>query len=121
MVKEMLGNGRVKTENFDKEPITRLANIRGKMKKKVWINRGDIVLLSLRDFQDYKADIILKYTADEVKDLKNYEELPKHVKVNETEAYGQDGLEDNMIEFDEDRDEEEEEEAAAKDIDVDEL
>lgn len=33
----------------------------------VWINQGDIVLLSLRDFQDNKADVIVKYTADEAR------------------------------------------------------
>jgi initiation factor 1A len=33
----------------------------------VWINQGDIVLLSLRDFQDDKADVIVKYTADEAR------------------------------------------------------
>jgi initiation factor 1A len=36
----------------------------------VWINQGDIILLSLRDFQDGKADVIVKYTADEARNLK---------------------------------------------------
>lgn len=36
----------------------------------VWINQGDIILLSLRDFQDDKADVIVKYTADEARSLK---------------------------------------------------
>jgi translation initiation factor 1A len=31
---------------------------------------GDVVLLSLRDFQDEKADIIHKYNNDEIRDLK---------------------------------------------------
>ena len=35
--------------------------------RKVWINQGDIILLSLRDFQDDKADVIVKYTADEAR------------------------------------------------------
>ena len=35
--------------------------------EQVWINQGDIVLLSLRDFQDDKADVIVKYTADEAR------------------------------------------------------
>jgi hypothetical protein len=35
--------------------------------RQVWINQGDIVLLSLREFQDGKADIIVKYTADEAR------------------------------------------------------
>jgi len=47
------------------------------MRKKVWINQGDIILLSLRDFQDNKGDVILKYTADEARTLKSYGELPE--------------------------------------------
>lgn len=80
----MLGNGRLEALCFDGEK--RLAHIRGKMRKKVsvdlpeglsavlmtllrqvWINQGDIILLSLRDFQDDKADVIVKYTADEAR------------------------------------------------------
>ena len=38
----------------------------------VWINQGDIVLLSLRDFQDGKADVIVKYTADEARNRMCY-------------------------------------------------
>ena len=36
----------------------------------VWINQGDIILLSLREFQDDKADVIVKYTADEARNRK---------------------------------------------------
>ena len=61
----MLGNGRLEAQCFD--GVKRLANIRGKLRKKVWINQGDIILLSLRDFQDDKADVIVKYTADEAR------------------------------------------------------
>ena len=56
----MLGNGRLEALCFDGSK--RLAHIRGKLRKKVWINQGDIILLSLRDFQDDKADVIQKYT-----------------------------------------------------------
>ena len=31
--------------------VKRLCHIRGKMRKKVWINQSDIVLLGLRDYQ----------------------------------------------------------------------
>lgn len=30
------------------------------MRKRVWINSGDIILVSLRDYQDSKADVIAK-------------------------------------------------------------
>jgi translation initiation factor 1A len=109
----MLGNGRLEALCFDGEK--RLAHIRGKMRKKVWINQGDIILLSLRDYQDEKGDVIMKYTADEARSLKAYGELPEHAKINETDTYANDGLEDN-VEFDEDRESEDE-----KEIDVDEL
>lgn len=50
----MLGNGRLEAYCFD--GVKRLAIIRGKMQKKVWMGNGDIVLVSLRDFQDGKCD-----------------------------------------------------------------
>ena len=62
-VLRMLGNGRLEAQCID--GVKRLCHIRGKMRKKVWVNNGDIILLGLRDFQDEKADVILKYLADE--------------------------------------------------------
>jgi len=43
----------------------------------VWINGGDIILVGLRDYQDGKADVILKYSSDEARNLKAYGELPE--------------------------------------------
>ena len=63
----------------------------------MWINQGDIILLSLRDFQDDKADVIVKYTADEARNLKAYGELPENAKINETEQFGE---EDGECTFD---------------------
>ena len=133
----MLGNGRLEAQCFDGEK--RLAHIRGKMRKKVcavphsawrcgggadtislqvWINQGDIILLSLRDFQDDKADVIVKYTADEARScafhslhdpdtviltpttVKAYGELPENAKINETDLNEEDG--DCGFEFGED-------------------
>ena len=71
----------------------------------VWINQGDIILLSLREFQDGKADVIVKYTGDEARNrrsnfrvhrkqvltsrtVKAYGELPENAKINETDAFG---------------------------------
>jgi translation initiation factor 1A len=81
-VVRMLGNGRVEAMCFDGKK--RLAHIRGKMRKRVWINPGDIVLIALREFQDEKADIILKYSADQARQLKSMGEIPENAKINET-------------------------------------
>ncbi|KAK9470832.1 nucleic acid-binding protein [Dipodascopsis tothii] len=97
-VTKMLGNGRLEAQCYDGEK--RLAHIRGKLRKKVWINQGDIILLSLREFQDNQADVILKYNADEARSLKNYGELPESAKINETDTYGHEGDEECNFEFD---------------------
>ena len=81
-VVRMLGNGRCECFCFD--GVTRLGHIRGKMRKKVWITAGDIILVGKRDFQDEKVDIIHKYTADEARNLKQYGELPENARINET-------------------------------------
>ena len=33
----------------------------GKMRKRVFVNQGELILVSLRDWQDSKCDIIDKY------------------------------------------------------------
>lgn len=49
----MLGNGRAECYCYD--GVTRLGHIRGKMRKKVWVSAGDIVLVGKRDYQDDKV------------------------------------------------------------------
>ncbi len=63
--------------------VQRMAHIRGAFRKKVWITPGDFILLGLRDYQDNKADIILKYTGDEARLLKSYGEIPESFKGKE--------------------------------------
>jgi len=97
-VVRMLGNGRCECFCFD--GVTRLGHIRGKMRKKVWITAGDIVLVAKRDFQDEKVDIVHKYTADEARNLKQYGELPENARINETAvdmAMGNDGEDDDDL------------------------
>merc|ERR1712157_14301 len=59
----------------------RLAHIRGKLRKRQWINTQDIILVGLRDYQDAKADVIMKYNSDEARRLKNMGHLPESVNV----------------------------------------
>lgn len=83
-VVRMLGNGRLEAQCIDGKK--RLCHIRGKMRKKVWVAQGDIVLVGLRDYQDEKADVIMKYTADEARVLKTYGELPENIRINDTDV-----------------------------------
>lgn len=86
------------------------------MKNRVWINVGDIVLISLRDFQDEKADIILKYFDEEAKLLKSYGELPEHTKINENEGEDEDVM--FMHGAGDDDEDDEEEEKKEDDVDI---
>jgi len=43
--------------------------------------------------------VILKYSADEARNLKSYGEFPETVKINDTVTFGEEGFDDD-IEFD---------------------
>ena len=61
----LLGNDRVLVKCQDGHE--RLCRIRGKMKRRVWIREGDIVLVSPWDFQfDKRGDIVWRYRRNEV-------------------------------------------------------
>jgi len=68
IVEKMLGDMRCSVLCSD--ATVKTCHIRGKFKRRVWINVGDTVLISLREFEDGKADIVHKYTADEAEILK---------------------------------------------------
>lgn len=81
VITKMLGDGRCECRCFD--DVVRLGNIRGKMRRRVWLNVGDTVLCGLREYQDEKVDIIHKYTEDEVHNLKMMGEIPSDNKENQ--------------------------------------
>eukprot|EP01002_Notosolenus_urceolatus_P005224 NODE_2388_length_1130_cov_250.844588_g1985_i0.p1 GENE.NODE_2388_length_1130_cov_250.844588_g1985_i0~~NODE_2388_length_1130_cov_250.844588_g1985_i0.p1 ORF type:complete len:234 (+),score=97.15 NODE_2388_length_1130_cov_250.844588_g1985_i0:312-1013(+) len=94
-VTKMLGNGRVLLSCLDGQQ--RLGTIRGGMRKKIWVNAGDIVLLGLRDYQDKKADVIGKYQPEEVRRLIEVKEMPGSFGMAQTrETTGQ---EEQIIHF----------------------
>ena len=94
-VTKMLGNGRLEASYFD--GVKRLCHIRGELRKKVWINQSDIILIGLRDYQDQKGDVILKYTPDEARNLQAYGEIPQTAKINDTDMVEN---KDDFITFD---------------------
>ena len=58
--------------------LKRLCHIRGQLRKVVWIDKSDVILISIRDFQGEVADVIHKYTTYEVIALINKGEIPEH-------------------------------------------
>jgi len=68
----------------------------------VWVAVGDIVLVSLREYQDEKGDVILKYTADEARELKAIGEIPEHITISDITVGPATGAEEGGFEFGED-------------------
>ncbi len=62
---------------------TRLCHIRGSMRKKVWLNIGDLVLISVRDFEkkedgrpfEEKGDVVAKYDPEHISKLKKMPDI----------------------------------------------
>lgn len=116
-VVKCLGNCRF--EVFCYDTVTRIAKSRKTMKrKKEFVKAGDIVLVSLRDFGEDKADILCRYDKDELRILRREKEIPMmniiEVEQEETEEKTQSGG-GIMFEY---IDEEEEDEKEKLDDDV---
>lgn len=58
----------------------RLCTIRGKLVRRAWVSVGTIILVSLRDFEE-KCDMIHKYSDEEARNLRTYNELPHTMKL----------------------------------------
>lgn len=54
-----------------------------KILKKPIILKGDVVLVSLRDYQDEKCDVVHKYLPEEVRSLKALSHIPESIVVEE--------------------------------------
>ncbi|MFP4174665.1 MAG: translation initiation factor eIF-1A [Halobacteriales archaeon] len=68
IVESMLGANRLKVRCMDGE--TRTARIPGRMKKRVWINEDDVVIVEPWDWQDEKADVKWRYDSQEADRLR---------------------------------------------------
>jgi len=112
-VTKVNGNRRFSLTCFD--GIERLGICAGNIKKRVWINNGDIVLISKWEFQtdDSKCHIVHKYEEDEVKRLQSEGHFPESIKIEENTDY--DDFESNFTFSTDISDDEENDDKAKKD------
>tara|TARA_Y100000389_G_C17421902_1_gene497208 strand:- start:1098 stop:1547 length:450 start_codon:yes stop_codon:yes gene_type:complete len=81
IILDVCGNARMKV--YCSDDMERICTIRGNMRKKIWMRKNDYVLISIREFERNKGDIIYKYNSEEIISLYNYNELNISMKQKE--------------------------------------
>lgn len=74
IAEQLLGASRIKVMCADGK--SRMGRIPGKIKKRMWIREGDLLIVKPWNFQDDKADIIYRYTKTQASSLKRKNLLP---------------------------------------------
>ena len=128
-IKKCLGNCRFNVLCFDGKE--RMATMCGTMRKRRFINQDNIVLVSLRDWQDSKCDIIDNYDENLVRKMKDKGLVPESIKLDVDKQYSDDD-DDNLgfvfstdipnSESDEEKNETSDEESSEEEmIDIDDI
>ena len=93
-ITKCLGNCRFTVMCFDGKE--RMATMCGGMRKRRFVNQNDIVLVSLRDWQDEKCDIIDNYDDNLTKKLKSKGLVPDSIKLDLDKSNDLDLDDDNL-------------------------
>lgn len=56
---------------------SRMARIPGKIKRRMWIKEGDLIIIRPWEFQDDKADVVYRYTRTQAAYLSRNNKLPE--------------------------------------------
>ncbi|MEM0448879.1 MAG: translation initiation factor eIF-1A [Methanomassiliicoccales archaeon] len=76
---QLLGASRIKIMCADGK--SRMGRIPGKIRKRMWIREGDLVIVKPWEFQDDKADILYRYTKTQAAYLSRKKVLPKNLDI----------------------------------------
>ena len=120
------GNGRFQVYCFDGKE--RMGVIAGRMRKRVWVNKDDIVLISRWAFSTdrEKCSIVHKYDPDEANKLQKQGHFPENIKLDADTNFAEYG-EEHMVAFDygdpsdSEDDEEDKESSSEEEINLDDI
>lgn len=76
---QLLGASRIKVMCADGK--ARLGRIPGKLRKRMWIREGDLLIVKPWDFQAEKANILYRYTKTQATYLSRKGKIPKLVDI----------------------------------------
>jgi translation initiation factor 1A len=81
---QLLGAARIRV--MCEDSVSRMGRITGKMKKKMWIREGDLLIVRPWGFQEGKADILFRYSRTQSQYLARKNLLPASVNLFSTDA-----------------------------------
>ncbi|HTW76442.1 MAG TPA: translation initiation factor eIF-1A [Thermoplasmata archaeon] len=81
---QLLGAARIRV--MCEDSVSRMGRITGKMKKKMWIREGDLLIVRPWGFQEGKADILFRYSRTQAQYLARRNLLPASVNLFGTDA-----------------------------------
>lgn len=73
------GGSRLKVNCEDGK--SRMARIPGKLKRRMWIREGDLVIVRPWDFQNEKCDVVFRYTKTQASYLSRRGMIPKQIDI----------------------------------------
>lgn len=76
---QLLGAARIRV--MCEDGLARMGRITGKMKKKMWIREGDLLILRPWGFQEGKADILFRYSRTQSMYLSRRNLLPNSIDI----------------------------------------
>ncbi|MCI4368141.1 MAG: translation initiation factor eIF-1A [Thermoplasmata archaeon] len=79
---QLLGAARIRVMCEDSVP--RMGRITGKLKKKMWIREGDLLIIRPWGFQEGKADILFRYSRTQATYLARRNLLPASIDIFST-------------------------------------
>ena len=117
LVTDLVGNGNVRIKLPNGSVM--IARIPGSFKKKkIFINRGNILLVSIREYEDSKSDIIYRYSDGQSKVLHKNKQLPSSF-MNYNVINQNDDNDDTFIEFKDENEDDEDITKTAKPMPID--
>ncbi|MGI0131749.1 MAG: translation initiation factor eIF-1A [Thermoplasmata archaeon] len=79
---QLLGAARIRV--MCEDSVARMGRITGKMKKKMWVREGDLLILRPWGFQEGKADILFRYSRTQAQYLARRNLLPSSIDIFST-------------------------------------
>jgi len=76
---QLLGGSRIRVMCADGK--SRMARIPGKLRRRMWIREGDLLIVQPWDFQDDKADVVYRYMKIQAHHLAKRGLIPKEINI----------------------------------------